>query len=195
MSNRLSPLDAAFLELEENDSVAHMHIGSALIFEPLPGGGAPSLERLRDQVRERLAPLPRFRRNLSSPRVRPLSLPSWEADPDLDPGELVRRAVLPAPGGEAELMEWLGDFFSHRLDRSRPLWETTLLEGLEGGRWALVTKVHHCLIDGIEHAGGSLRRGRAGGAGAGNGREAAGRGWWRGPGRAWRRPAPSQCLR
>ena len=153
MSNRLSPLDAAFLELEENDSVAHMHIGSALIFEPLPGGGAPSLERLRDQVRERLAPLPRFRRNLSSPRVRPLSLPSWEADPDLDPGELVRRAVLPAPGGEAELMEWLGDFFSHRLDRSRPLWETTLLEGLEGGRWALVTKVHHCLIDGISGAG------------------------------------------
>ena len=50
-------------------------------------------------------------------------------------------------------MEWLGDFFSHRLDRSRPLWETTLLEGLEGGRWAMVTKVHHCLIDGISGAG------------------------------------------
>lgn len=153
MSNQLSPLDAAFLELEEGDSSAHMHIGSALIFDPLPDGARPSLEKLREQVRERLGPLPRFRRYLSSPRVRPLSLPSWEAATDFDPGELVRRAVLPAPGGEAELMEWLGDFFSHRLDRSRPLWETTLLEGLEGGRWALVTKVHHCLIDGMSGAG------------------------------------------
>jgi diacylglycerol O-acyltransferase / wax synthase len=153
MSNQLSPLDAAFLELEEGDAAAHMHIGSALVFDPLPNGEQPSIESLRDQVRERLRPLPRFRRNLSSPRVRPFSLPSWEADPDLDVGELVRHAVLPAPGGEAELMEWLGDFFSHRLDRSRPLWETTLLEGLEGGRWALVTKVHHCLIDGMSGAG------------------------------------------
>jgi diacylglycerol O-acyltransferase / wax synthase len=153
MSNQLSPLDAAFLELEESDSSAHMHIGSALIFDPLPGGAQPSLDALREQVRERLGPLPRFRRHLSSPRVRPLSLPNWEAATDFDPAELVRHAVLPAPGGEAELMEWLGDFFSHRLDRSRPLWETTLLDGLEGGRWALVTKVHHCLIDGISGAG------------------------------------------
>jgi WS/DGAT/MGAT family acyltransferase len=153
MTSQLSPLDAAFLELEEGDSSAHMHIGSALIFDPLPNGARPSLEGLRQQVRERLAPLPRFRRHLSSPRVRPLSLPSWEADPGFDAGELVRQAVLPAPGGEAELMEWLGDFFSHRLDRSRPLWETTLLEGLEGGRWAMATKVHHCLIDGIAGAG------------------------------------------
>jgi len=153
MSNQLSPLDAAFLELEEGDASAHMHIGSALVFDPLPGGVQPSLESLREQVRERLGPLPRFRRHLSTPQVRPLSLPSWEAATDFDPAELVRHAVLPAPGGEAELMDWLGDFFSHRLDRSRPLWETTLLEGLEGGRWALVTKVHHCLIDGISGAG------------------------------------------
>lgn len=153
MSTKLSPLDAAFLELEESDSSAHMHIGSALVFDPLPGGAQPSLEALREQVRERLGDLPRFRRHLSTAQVRPLSLPSWEAGGDFDPAELVRHAVLPAPGGEAELMEWLGDFFSHRLDRSRPLWETTLLEGLEGGRWALVTKVHHCLIDGISGAG------------------------------------------
>jgi WS/DGAT/MGAT family acyltransferase len=153
MSNQLSPLDAAFLELEEGDAAAHMHIGSALVFDPLPNGERPSLEKLRAQVRERLEPLPRFRRHLSSPRVGPFSLPSWRADGDFDSGELIRGAVLPEPGGEAELMEWLGDFFSHRLDRSRPLWETTLLEGLEGGRWALVTKVHHCLIDGISGAG------------------------------------------
>ncbi len=148
-AEQLSPLDAAFLELEESDEAAHMHIGWALVFDPPPEGERPSLERLRGQVRERLEALPRFRRRLSSPRVGRLSLPSWEPAPDLDPGELIRRAVLPEPGGEAELMDWLGDFFSHRLDRTRPLWETTLLEGLEGGRWALVTKVHHCLIDGM----------------------------------------------
>jgi len=148
-ATQLSPLDAAFLELEEADEAAHMHIGWALVFDPPPEGERPSLELLRDQVRERLEALPRFRRRLSSPRVGPLSLPSWEPALDLDPGELIRRAVLPEPGGEAELMDWLGDFFSHRLDRTRPLWETTLLEGLEGGRWALVTKVHHCLIDGM----------------------------------------------
>lgn len=148
-SQQLSPLDAAFLELEEADEAAHMHIGWALVFDPPPGGGRPSLELLRDQVRERLEALPRFRRRLSSPRVGRLSLPSWEPATDLDPGELIRHAVVPQPGGEAELTDWLGDFFSHRLDRNRPLWETTLLEGLEGGRWALVTKVHHCLIDGI----------------------------------------------
>ena len=61
----------------------------------------------------------------------------------------MRHASLPAPGGEAELLEWLGDFYSHRLDRAHPLWETTLLDGLSDGRWALATKVHHCLVDGI----------------------------------------------
>ncbi|HEU5062506.1 MAG TPA: wax ester/triacylglycerol synthase family O-acyltransferase [Solirubrobacterales bacterium] len=152
MGTHLSPLDAAFLELEEADESAHMHIGWAMIFDPLPSGEPPSLERLREQTRQRLEAVPRFRRRLSSPRVGRLSLPTWVPDPDFDVGELFRRATLPAPGGEEELMDWLGDFFSHRLDRSRPLWETTLLEGLEGGRWALVTKAHHCLIDGISGA-------------------------------------------
>ena len=64
----------------------------------------------------------------------------------------MRHATLPAPGGEAELLEWLGDFYSHRLDRAHPLWETTLLDGLADGRWALATKVHHCLVDGISGA-------------------------------------------
>ena len=61
----------------------------------------------------------------------------------------MHHATLPAPGGEAELHEWLGDFWSHRLDRHRPLWEMTLLDGLEDGRWALATKTHHCLVDGV----------------------------------------------
>ena len=152
MGIHLTPLDAAFLELEEADDSAHMHIGWAMVFDPPPGGERPSLQELRRRTRERLGPLPRFRRRLSKPRVGTLSLPEWVADEEIDVADQMRRATLPAPGGEAELMEWLGDFFSHRLDRSRPLWETTLLEGLEGGRWALVTKAHHCLIDGLSGA-------------------------------------------
>jgi WS/DGAT/MGAT family acyltransferase len=152
MSTHLRPLDAAFLELEEADEAAHMHIGWAMVFDPPPDGGRPDLERLREQTRMRLAAVPLFSRRLSAPRVGMLSLPVWEPAPGFDAGELIRRASLPAPGGEAELMEWLGDYFSHRLDRSRPLWESTVLEGLERGRWALVSKVHHCLIDGISGA-------------------------------------------
>ena len=152
MGAHLTPLDASFLELEQVDESAHMHIGWAMVFDPLPEGGAPSLEVLRDRTVERLGPLPRFRRRLSSPRVGRFSLPTWEPDPDFDIANHMRHASLPPPGGEAELLEWLGDFYSHRLDRARPLWETTLLEGLSGGRWALATKVHHCLVDGISGA-------------------------------------------
>jgi diacylglycerol O-acyltransferase / wax synthase len=152
MRSHLSPLDAAYLELEEGDEAAHMHIGSAMVFDPLPGGGRPSLERLREQLRSRLGASSILRRRLSLPRIGRLELPVWLPDPDFDVGQLIRRATLPDPGGEEELMDWLGDYFSHRLDRGRPLWETTLLEGLEGGRWALVFKVHLCLIDGISGA-------------------------------------------
>ena len=152
MGDRLTALDASFLELEQVDESAHMHIGWAMIFDPLPEGGAPSLEALRNQTAERLGALPRFLRRLSSPRVGSFSLPSWEPDPDFDIATHMRHASLPAPGGEAELLEWLGDFYSHRLDRARPLWETTFLEGLADGRWALATKVHHCLVDGISGA-------------------------------------------
>jgi diacylglycerol O-acyltransferase / wax synthase len=145
----LTPLDASFLELEQVDESAHMHIGWAMIFDPLPEDGAPSLEVLRSQTLERLELLPRFLRRLSSPRVGRFSLPTWEPDPDFDIATHMRHATLPAPGGETELLEWLGDFYSHRLDRAHPLWETTLLDGLADGRWTLVTKVHHCLVDGI----------------------------------------------
>jgi diacylglycerol O-acyltransferase / wax synthase len=152
MGERLTPLDASFLELEQVDESAHMHIGWAMVFDPLPEGGKPSLEVLRSQTAERLEALPRFLRRLSSPRVGSFSLPSWEPDPHFDVATHMRHATLPTPGGEAELLDWLGDFYSHRLDRARPLWETTLLDGLSEGRWALATKVHHCLVDGISGA-------------------------------------------
>ena len=107
---------------------------------------------MREQTAERLELLPRFLERLSSPRVGSLSLPTWEPDADFDIAGHMRHATLPAPGGEAELLEWLGDFYSHRLDRSHPLWETTLLDGLAEGRWAFATKVHHCLVDGMSGA-------------------------------------------
>lgn len=147
--DHLTPLDAAFLELEEGDASSHMHVGWAMIFDPLPGGGVPSVERVRDLLEERIELLPRFHRRLSSQHTAKLSWPSWERDPGFDIANHVRRAALPGPGREAELLEWLGDFYSHRLDRAHPLWQMTLLDGLEEGRWALAAKVHHSLVDGM----------------------------------------------
>jgi WS/DGAT/MGAT family acyltransferase len=145
----LTPLDTAFLELEERDESAHMHIGWAMLFDPLPGGGSPSLEELRSQLERRLELLPRFRCRLSSPRTGRLSWPSWQDDERFDIAHHLRRATLPAPGGRADLLEWLGDFYSHRLDRAHPLWQMTLVDGLEDGGWAIAAKVHHSLVDGM----------------------------------------------
>ncbi len=149
MGGRLSMLDTMFLELEQVDETAHMHIGAALIFDPLPHGGTPDVGALRDYVRGRVEMLPRFAQQLSGPRAGPLTWLTWEPAQAFDPDVHVHHATLPAPGDEAELHEWLGDFWSHRLDRHRPLWELTLLDGLERGRWALATKTHHCLADGV----------------------------------------------
>lgn len=152
MGDTLTPLDASFLELEEGDESSHMHVGWAMVFDPLPEGGTPSVERVREMLESRLEPLPRFRRRLSSPRTGRFSWPSWEPDPGFDIATHVRHATLPPPGGEAEMLDWLGDFYSHRLDRAHPLWEMTLLDGLAEGRWALAAKVHHSLVDGISGA-------------------------------------------
>jgi diacylglycerol O-acyltransferase len=145
----LSPLDATFLELEQTDHTAHMHIGGLLVFDPLPGGGAPTLARLRRHLDRRLDALPRYRKRLSQPTTGGLRWPSWIPDEHFDMGVHVTRAALPKPGGERELLDWTADFWSHRLDRARPLWRMVLLEGLAGGRWALVTKTHHSLVDGV----------------------------------------------
>ena len=152
MRSYLSPLDATFLEIEEADNAAQVQIGWANVFDPLPGGETPCLETLREQARSRLEEASVLRRRLSVPQVAQLALPIWLPDPAFDVGQMISRAVLPAPGGEEELTGWLGDHFSRRLDRSLPLWEVTLLEGLEGGRWALVFKVHYCLVDGFSAA-------------------------------------------
>jgi WS/DGAT/MGAT family acyltransferase len=148
MSHRLSSLDATFLELEDADEAAHMHIGAVMIFEAARDG-IPSLDELRAEIARRLVLLPRYRSKLTGPHVGPLRRPGWEPDPEFAIEEHVSRAALPAPGGEQELMDWCAEFWSARLDRSRPLWESVLVEGLEGGRWALATKTHHALVDGV----------------------------------------------
>jgi diacylglycerol O-acyltransferase len=149
MSEHVSPLDATFLELEEADESAHMHIGGVLVFEPTLGKWSPALATLRQQLDERLGALPRYRQRLSEPHTGGLEWPAWERDPCFNIDAHVHRAALPSPGGHRELMEWVAEYWSHRLDRLRPLWDVVLLEGLEDGRWALVTKTHHCMVDGV----------------------------------------------
>ena len=129
-----------------------MHVGWAMVFDPLPGAGRPTVDQVREQLDARLSVLPRFRRRLSEPHTGGLSWPSWVQDDSFDVATHVRHAALPAPGGTEELLDWLGDFYSHRLDRAHPLWEMTLLDGLAEDRWAIAAKVHHCLIDGMSGA-------------------------------------------
>ena len=149
MSQPLSPLDATFLELEEADPAAHMHIGGIMVFDELPGAGPPDIELVREHVSERLGTLPRYRERLSRRTTGGLSWPHWEPDERFDISAHVRRAALPAPGGAPELLDWAGDFYSVRLDRSRALWEMAVVEGLADGGWALATKTHHCMVDGV----------------------------------------------
>ncbi len=150
MSEQLNALDATFLELEEADQSAHMHIGVVMIFEPRPGDrGAPSVSELARRLGQGLDELPRFRQRLSSPATGGLSWPDWREDERFHLHNHVRAAGLPRPGGEAELLEWAGEFFSERLDRTRPLWEMVVVDGLSDGRWALASKTHHCMVDGV----------------------------------------------
>jgi diacylglycerol O-acyltransferase / wax synthase len=145
----LTALDATFLELEEADQGAHMHIGAVMVFERRPDGSAPSTAALIEHLESRLDALPRFRQRLSSPTTGGLAWPRWEEDERFKASSHIQRVRLPAPAGEAELLDWAGEFFSERLDRTRPLWEMAIIDGLGGGRWALATKTHHCMVDGV----------------------------------------------
>ena len=146
---RLTGLDGAFLSLES--PTTHLQILGALIFEPATVAGGVSFERIRETVAERVPMVPPFRQRLVDA---PFGLQqAWLADdPDFDIEYHVRRVGLPAPGGRAELEEVVADLASRPLDRRRPLWEFHVVEGLEGGRIALVPKVHHAIIDGVSGA-------------------------------------------
>jgi len=138
----LSGLDASFLYME--DRTAHMHVGSVALFE----GPAPSYEELVGHIASRIHRVPRYRQRLAFVPLQ-LGRPAWVDDARFDVTYHVRRAALPAPGGEKELKELASRLFEQQLDRERPLWEMYLIEGLEGGRFAIVAKTHHCMVDGI----------------------------------------------
>ncbi|HEU4733894.1 MAG TPA: wax ester/triacylglycerol synthase family O-acyltransferase [Kofleriaceae bacterium] len=139
---RLRVLDAQFLHLE--DERQPMHIAGLCIFE----GPPPTPEEITRLYSGKLALIPRYRRRV---RFLPLELgrPVWVDDPHFNLDYHVRRTALPAPGDDAALCALMGQLMSQRLDRSRPLWEVWIIEGLQGGRWALVSKVHHSMVDGV----------------------------------------------
>ena len=139
---RLSALDASFLEFE--DAVTHMHIGSVALFE----GPPPKHEGLRADVLAKLALVPRYRQLVRFVPFR-AGLPVWVDDPHFNLDYHLRRTALPRPGGEQQLRLLVGRVMSQQLDRSKPLWEMWIAEGLEEDRWALVSKVHHCMVDGV----------------------------------------------
>ena len=153
MADVLSALDETFLELEELEPGALMNIGAILVFDALPEGGIPTLSELRSSRLESLGQLPRYAQRLSTTRTARFARPCWEPAERFEIADHVHHAALPAPGGDRELFDWTGEFFSHPLDRTKPLWELVLIEGLEGGRWALASKIHHCLVDGVGSAG------------------------------------------
>ncbi|MEN3356345.1 MAG: diacylglycerol O-acyltransferase / wax synthase [Mycobacteriales bacterium] len=144
MTDRLSSLDVSFLYLEE--PTTPMHVGGLAIFQPPEAGF--DYDSLVSLIEHRIGQVPRYRQKV---RWIPghLANPVWVDDPDFDVTFHVRRSALPKPGSEAQLRELVGRLMSRRLDRSRPLWEMYLVEGLEGGRIAIITKTHHAMVDGI----------------------------------------------
>jgi WS/DGAT/MGAT family acyltransferase len=141
-TNTMSPLDASFLHIEDEKN--HMHIGSVAIFE----GPAPSYDSIHAMVEAKLPLVPRYRQKV---RFVPLGLgrPVWVDDPHFNLVYHLRHTALPTPGGNEELRNLVGRVMSQQLDRSKPLWEMWVVEGLDDGRWALLSKVHHCMVDGV----------------------------------------------
>ncbi|TYB60219.1 wax ester/triacylglycerol synthase family O-acyltransferase [Nonomuraea sp. PA05] len=144
MSDHMSPLDAAFLTLEDEQAEASLAISSTAVLE----GPAPSPAEFRAAILARLPLVPRYRQKA---RTVPLDLgpPVWVDDPGFDLDYHLRRVALAPPGGDAALREAIADIMAQRLDRDHPLWEYWVIEGLADGRWALVSKVHHCMVDGV----------------------------------------------
>jgi diacylglycerol O-acyltransferase / wax synthase len=140
--DRLTSIDASFLHQEGQAS--HMHIGGVLLFE----GPAPPFDDYLDHVRSRLHLVPRYRQKLATPPLE-TGRPLWVDDPDFNLEYHVRHTALPAPGTEEQLFLLASRIASQQLDRSKPLWENWLVEGLEDGRFAVISKTHHALVDGI----------------------------------------------
>jgi diacylglycerol O-acyltransferase / wax synthase len=140
--DRLTAVDASFLTNESSSS--HMHVGAILIFE----GPPPRYTDLVEHVRGRLAMVPRFRQKLVVPPLE-AGRPLWADDVNFNLTYHIRHTALPDPGGEPQLKRLAGRVFSQQLDRSKPLWELWLVQGLERDRFAILTKTHHAMVDGI----------------------------------------------
>ena len=140
--DRLTAVDASFLTNESSSS--HMHIGAILIFE----GPPPKYTDLVEHVRKRLPLVPRFRQKLVVPPLE-AGRPLWADDVNFNLTYHIRHTALPDPGGEAQLKRLAGRIFSQQLDRSKPLWEMWLAQNLERDRFAILTKTHHAMVDGI----------------------------------------------
>jgi WS/DGAT/MGAT family acyltransferase len=140
--DRLTALDTSFLHLEDHG--AHMHVAAVMIFE----GSPPEHEELVRAIEDRLHVVPRYRQRLA---FVPLGQgrPRWVDDPHFNPRYHIRHTALPAPGTDDELKRLAARIFGQRLDRSKPLWEIWLVEGLADDRFALLSKTHHALVDGI----------------------------------------------
>jgi WS/DGAT/MGAT family acyltransferase len=137
---RLSALDATFLDIE--DGAAHMHVGAVVLFQ----GQAPEYHELLALVASRLERVPRYRQRLA--RV-PFGRPVWVDDERFDLERHVRQIALPAPGGDEALKKLAGLLFGQRLERDQPLWDLWLVEGLGPDRFAVITRTHHCMVDGV----------------------------------------------
>jgi diacylglycerol O-acyltransferase / wax synthase len=144
VSDRLTSLDTSFLYMEE--STTPMHVGSVMVFQP-PDQGF-DYDRLVSLITNRIAFVPRYRQRIREVPGR-LANPVWVDDVDFDITYHVRRSALPRPGSDDQLQEFVARVQPKRLDRGRPLWEVYLVEGLAEGRFALVTKTHQALVDGI----------------------------------------------
>jgi WS/DGAT/MGAT family acyltransferase len=141
---QLKPLDAAFVDAEDQDRHTSFAIGSIAIFE----GPSPAYDEFVTALARRLPLVPIYRRKL---RKVPLGIgpPVWVDDPHFDLRYHVRQTALPAPGGREQLQQLMARVMTQRLDRDYPLWEYWLVDGLAQGRWALITKIHHCMVDGV----------------------------------------------
>jgi diacylglycerol O-acyltransferase len=142
--DRLTALDAGFLEAEDSDPHVSLAIGGVSIV----AGPVPHYDELVSAFTERVRTIPRLTQKL---HTHPLDLgtPEWVDDPHFDISRHLYRVALPQPGDDAELFQMIATIMQHRLDLEHPLWECWIIEGLTDNRWAILMKLHHCIADGI----------------------------------------------
>jgi WS/DGAT/MGAT family acyltransferase len=147
MPERLTPLDASFLYLEKPH--LHMHVGGLAVFDPTDAPRGPlTFERLRVLAESRIGQVPRWRQRVLFPPFNS-GRPVWADDPNLDVEDHLRHVAVAPPGGPRQLADLIGELHSQQLDREKPLWEMSLIDGLQDGYQAVLTKTHHAMLDGV----------------------------------------------